>query len=186
MGRKLVIWLISIAVIVTFLYWFTQSPYVKRRTYPLEFRENIIKHSKDNSLDPYLVMSIIWVESKFKPEATSRKNAKGLMQIIPSTGQWIAEQLDHEDYEEELLYDPDINIKFGSWYFAYLLRVFDGDVELAIAAYNGGMGNVAKWLKDSRYSDDGKVLKDIPFNETKDYLERVVETYEWYRKLYKI
>ena len=66
-------------------------------------------------------------------------------------------QISH--YDDDMLYDPKTNIMFGCWYLAYLLRVFDGDVELALASYNGGMGNVIKWLKDDRYSDDGKTLK---------------------------
>lgn len=186
MGRKMVPWLILFLLAIGALYWYSQSSYLKRRTYPLQFKEDIVKYSLENKLDPHLVMSIIWVESKFKPQATSNKDARGLMQIIPSTGKWIAEQLDETDYEEESLYNPELNIRFGCWYFAYLLRVFDDDVELAIASYNGGMGNVIKWLKDSKYSDDGQTLKDIPFNETKNYLERVLETYEQYQELYEI
>lgn len=186
MGRKIVPCLILIFIAIGVFYWFSESQYIKKRTYPLEFKEDIVKYSGDYNLDPHLVMSIIWVESKFKPDATSSKDAKGLMQIIPSTGQWIAEQLEEPDYKEESLYDPEVNIKFGCWYFEYLLRVFDDDLELAIVSYNGGMGNVMKWLEDSRYSDDGKNLKDIPFNEAKNYLERVLDTYEEYQELYEI
>ncbi|HZJ82831.1 MAG TPA: lytic transglycosylase domain-containing protein [Clostridia bacterium] len=186
MGRKILLWLILFIIAGMSLYWFSQSSYMKRRTYPLEYKEDIVRYSKEYDLDPHLIMGMVWVESKFNPEATSPKNAKGLMQIIPSTGQWIAEQLGQDDYEEGLLYDPETNIKFGTWYFAYLLRVFDGNIEVAIASYNGGMGNVMKWLKDPRYSDDGEHLKDIPFNETRNYLERVLETREWYKRLYEI
>jgi len=108
------------------------------------------------------------------------------MQIVPNTGKWIADQIGVEEYKDESLYDPETNIRFGCWYFAYLLEFFDGDEDLALASYNGGMGNVMKWLKDSRYSDDGRHLKRIPFKETSDYLERVENAYKQYKKLYKI
>lgn len=187
MTRRLSFWLVLLFLGgVIFLYWFLNSDYLQRKIYPLEYKEEIMEFSKEYDLDPHMIMSIIWVESKFKPEATSNKGARGLMQIIPRTGQWIAEQVGDNDYDEEKLYDPETNIRFGCWYFGYLLKVFDKDTDLALASYNGGMGNVMKWLKDSRYSDDGKQLKDIPFKETKDYLERVEDAYERYRKLYDI
>jgi len=131
-------------------------------------------------------MAVIWVESKYEPKATSRKDARGLMQIIPSTGQWIAKEIEIGSYNDDLLYDPDINICMGCWYLSYLLEVFGGDVELALAAYNGGMGNVKKWLNDSRYSKDGSKLDFIPFWETSQYIDKVVKAYEQYKKLYKI
>lgn len=187
MTRKILPWLIlGFFIAIILLNWFIQSPYVQRKFYPLKYKNEIIRFSLEYELDPYLVMSIIWVESKFKPDARSGKNARGLMQIIPRTGQWIADQIGLSLYEDDMLYDPKTNIMFGCWYLAYLLKVFDGDVELALASYNGGMGNVMKWLKDDRYSDDGKTLKNIPIKETSDYIERVQKAYRQYKKLYKI
>ncbi len=187
MIRKLMPWLIMILIVgSTFIYWFLQSPYIQKMIYPLEYREEILAFSKEYGLDPHMVMGIIWVESKFRPEATSGKEAMGLMQIIPDTGKWIAGKLEVEGYGQEDLYDPETNIRFGCWYFSYLLKVFEGDVELALASYNGGMGNVAKWLKDSRYSLDGKRLHNIPFKETDDYLKRVMDAYRRYKELYDI
>lgn len=187
MVRKLLLWLILLFCLgIAFAYWFINSTYLQKRIYPLKYKEEILRFSKQYQLDPHLVMGIIWVESKFEPEATSNKNARGLMQIIPNTGKWIAEQVGFSGYDDKVLYDPDINIEFGCWYFSYLLDVFDGDIHLALASYNGGMGNVMKWLKDSRYSDDGKNLKDIPFNETRDYIERVMDAHKRYKALYDI
>lgn len=185
--RKIIVWVILLIFIgIIFLYWFLKSPIIQKKIYPLKHKEEILKFSRQYDLDPHLIMGIIWVESKFIPEATSSKNAKGLMQIVPDTGKWIADQIGVEGYKEESLYDPEINIRFGCWYFAYLLEFFGGDVDLALASYNGGMGNVMKWLKDSRYSDDGKHLKRIPFKETSDYLEKVEDAYKQYKKLYEI
>lgn len=187
MTRKFLPWLIlGFFIGLLLLTWFIQSPYVQRKIYPLKYKNEVIRYSLEYDLDPHLVMSIIWVESKFKSDATSNKNARGLMQIIPRTGQWIAEQVGLSHYDDDMLYDPKTNIMFGCWYLAYLLRVFDGDVELALASYNGGMGNVIKWLKDDRYSDDGKTLKNIPIKETSEYIERVQKAYKQYKKLYKI
>lgn len=185
--RKILLWLFIIFLIgIIFLYWFYHSPIVQRRIYPLSHREEIIKYSNESHIDPHLVMGIIWVESKFEPGALSSKDAKGLMQILPDTGAWIAKQIGMEDYREENLYDPKTNIMLGCWYFSYLTEVFNGDEDLALAAYNGGMGNVRKWLKDDRYTDDGKHLKEIPFKETSDYLDRVKEAYQKYKNLYEI
>ncbi|NLI60427.1 MAG: lytic transglycosylase domain-containing protein [Clostridiales bacterium] len=186
MMRRVFLWLILIFFIgVICLNWFIQSSYVQKRIYPLKYKNEVIKFSKEYKLDPHLVMGIIWVESKFKPDATSNRDARGLMQIIPRTGEWIADQVGLSPYDDGMLYDPEINIRFGCWYFAYLLKVFNEDIELALASYNGGMGNVMKWLNDNRYSEDGKHLKNIPFKETSDYLKRVMEAQEKYKELYE-
>ena len=184
--RKILLWVILLLFIgVIFLYWFSKSPIIQRRIYPLRHKEEILEFSRQYDLDPHLIMGIIWVESKFIPEATSNKNAKGLMQIVPNTGKWIADQIGVEEYKDESLYDPETNIRFGCWYFAYLLEFFDGDEDLALASNNGGMGNVMKWLKDIRYSDDGRHLKRIQFKETSDYLERVENAYKQYKNYIK-
>ena len=94
MTRKFLPWLIlGFFIGLLLLTWFIQSPYVQRKIYPLKYKNEVIRYSLEYDLDPHLVMSIIWVESKFKSDATSNKNARGLMQIIPRTGQWIAEQV---------------------------------------------------------------------------------------------
>ncbi len=185
-GKNILRLIFLLVVLVLLVHIGLQSPFFKRRIYPLKYEESIIKYSFQYNLDPHLVMAVIWVESKYEPKATSRKDARGLMQIIPPTGRWIAKEIKMETYSDDLLYDPDTNIRMGCWYLSYLLEVFDGDVELALAAYNGGMGNVRKWLKDTRYSKDGTKLDFIPFKETSQYIDRVAKAYEQYKKLYKI
>lgn len=159
--------------------------YVEKTMYPIEHDEYIEKYSERFELDPWLVLAVIWVESKFDNTATSSKDARGLMQITPQTGQWASEKLKLEDYEDELLYDPETNIKIGSWYLDNLRTQFDGNFELVLAAYNGGSGNVTEWLGNKEYSDDGKTLKKIPFEETENYVMRVFKTYDKYRELYE-
>lgn len=153
--------------------------------YPVSYTHIIKQNSKEYDTDPYLIAAIINVESKYDRYAKSAKDAKGLMQITPATGKWASEMIGLDGYTEDDLYDPEINIKIGTWYVDRLLGEFDGDLDLALAAYNGGSGNVRKWLNDPRYSDDGKTLKHIPFEETRNYLDRVKKSYEIYSNKYQ-
>jgi soluble lytic murein transglycosylase len=158
--------------------------WIARLIYPMHYKDKIEIYAREYNVDPHLVVAIMRNESKFNPNALSRKEAKGLMQIAPITGDWASQQLNLTNYTEEMLYDPDLNIKIGCWYLNILHNEFDNQLELIIAAYNAGNGNVSKWLQDSRYSNDGKVLKEIPFNETKTYLEKVLRDYKIYKVLY--
>ncbi|ADL11894.1 lytic transglycosylase domain-containing protein [Acetohalobium arabaticum] len=153
--------------------------------YPLYYEDLIFKYAEKNNLDPYLVAAVIRVESKFNSEATSRQGARGLMQIMPETGEWIADQLKIDDFDTDDLYDPEVNISFGSWYLAHLKRFFDGNLTVVIAAYNGGQGNVNKWLELKEWTGKEKDSKQIPFPETRDYVEKVLNTYQWYHKIYR-
>jgi len=154
--------------------------------YPITYTKYIRESAEEFNIDPYLIASIINVESRYDKYATSIKDAKGLMQITPKTGQWGSEVLGMENYKEDDLYDPETNIKLGTWYISRLMEEFDGDISLALAAYNGGSGNVKKWLEDTRYSLDGENLHNIPFEETENYLERVNKNYKVYSKIYRL
>lgn len=160
------------------------STYVEKTLYPLEHTSYIEKYSEEYRLDKWLVISIIWVESKFDSTATSPKDARGLMQITPETGKWAAKKIGIKEFDAEELYDPETNIRIGCWYLDNLRTQFDGHLEVIVAAYNGGSGNVTKWLEDKKYSDDGVTLKKIPFEETENYVERVFTAYDRYREIY--
>ena len=153
--------------------------------YPLDYKEYIGKYSNEYEIDPYLVASVINVESRFDKNAVSSKDARGLMQIAEQTGQWGARELKIENYTGASLFEPETNIRIGSWYIKKLEREFDDRLDLVLAAYNGGSGNVSKWLKNEEYSSDGIVLDKIPFKETENYLERVKKTYKIYKRVYK-
>lgn len=153
--------------------------------FPLSYRDEINKYSETYDIDPFLVAAIIKVESSFNKEAVSSRDARGLMQIGPTTGRWAAEVLEIEDYTEDSLFDPKINIKFGTWYIRQLKREFGGDLNLVLAAYNAGSGNVSNWLKDERNSEDGQNLTNIPFEETDNYLRKVKLNYRSYSLIYK-
>lgn len=153
--------------------------------YPIGYKNFIVQYSNENDLDPYLVAALINVESKYDKNAISQKEARGLMQIGPQTGKWASEVLNIENYSDELLYDPETNIKIGTWYIKTLYKEFNGNLDLVLAAYNAGSGNVNKWLKDEVYSKDGESLNIIPYKETDDYVIRVKENYKVYSTLYK-
>ena len=156
-----------------------------KMVYPIDHTEYIIKYSNEYELDPYLIASIINVESKYDIKAKSKKDARGLMQITPKTGQWASRELNLQDYSVESLYNPETNIKIGCWYINVLNEEFNGNLKLVLAAYNGGSGNVKSWLNNSEYSFDGENLDHIPFKETEDYVEKVLKSHSMYKKIYK-
>ena len=152
----------------------------RQANYPVAYSEFITKYAAKNKLDPYLVMAVIKVESNYVPEARSQY-AAGLMQLTEETAEWNAEQMKIDDYD---YIDPETNIMMGCHYLRYLINKYD-NTDTALAAYNGGMGNVSKWLDDPECSDDGKTLKYIPFAETRSYVEKVNRYWENYKQLYK-
>lgn len=164
---------------------FYGSLLVAKTLYPIKHRVLIERYAKEYDLDPMLIAAIIRVESKFREYAVSSKGAKGLMQISSITGKWASEELEIPNYEEKLLFNPNINIKIGCWYLSKLKKEFNNNMLLVLAAYNGGSGNVNKWLSDIRYSADGTTLQEIPFPETEAYVEKVEKNFKIYKFLYK-
>lgn len=164
---------------------FTQKDKILKYFYPLPYSEHVYKYSKEYNLDPYLVYAAIRVESNFESDAKSSKGAKGLMQITDDTGQWAANKMKIKNYNSEMLYQPQYNIMVGCWYIRNLIDQFDGNMTSALAAYNGGSGNVEKWLKNKEYSSDGEKLDKIPFGETKRYVEKIKKDYNIYKSLYE-
>ena len=179
--------LILAAVVALAVLAFTLTHIVGRvldkRTYRLAYPALIEQSAEAYALDPYLVAAVIHVESGNRPAVVSSAGAVGLMQIMPTTGEWIAGKLRVEAYEEDSLCDPGMNITMGCWYLRFLLDRYDQDQNHALAAYNAGQGNVDKWLSDPAYSADG-VLTNIPYEETDRYVEKVTRTYEKYKDLY--
>ena len=154
---------------------------IKTLLYPKKYSAYVEKYAEEYNLDENLVYSIIKAESKFNEKALSRRGAKGLMQIADITRDWAIEELELNDDID--IYDPETNIRVGCWYLNTLYKEF-GKTELVIAAYNGGSGNVKKWLGDEEYSNDGENLHTIPFLETDRYITKVKKYYEQYNMLY--
>lgn len=153
-------------------------------THPFKYEQIVRNYAHEYRLDPLLVAAVINVESKFDPNAESNKGAKGLMQLMDETALWGSGETGMKTFESEQLFIPEINIRLGCWYLSRLLSQYDGNTAIALAAYNGGSGNVAKWLQDPLYSKDGKNLETIPFRETDAYVERVMKQYASYQELY--
>lgn len=158
---------------------------MEKETYSLTYKEAIRENCEKYALDFYLVAAVIHVESRNDPLAVSPKGAIGLMQIMPATGEWIFEKIQSVDkvYSKESLYEAETNIRYGCWYLRYLLDKFNQDVRYALVAYNAGPGNLDKWLCDERFSKDGE-LTEIPFEQTRDYVNKVKLAKEKYEELY--
>lgn len=150
--------------------------------YPLRYREEILKASEDYDLPPEFISAVIYTESKFNEKAQSSAGAKGLMQLLPETFSWL-QTLRGETDESLDIFDPAANIDYGCYYIAYLRDRYS-DPYTAMAAYNAGHSRVDKWLEEEQYSDDGKTLISIPFEETSDYVERIRNAEAKYKKLY--
>ncbi|PHV71452.1 lytic transglycosylase [Sporanaerobium hydrogeniformans] len=152
--------------------------------YPRPYKQQVLNYSELYGVDPAIVYAIIKAESRYDTDAISRSGAKGLMQIMDKTGEWVAQEIGLVDYANDRLFKPDVNIQIGCWYIAKLLKQYDGDLELALAAYNAGSGHVARWRSNLAYSLDGKHLHTIPFKETEKYINKVKRYYTFYKCLY--
>lgn len=151
----------------------------------------IIKYSEEFDVDPALVCSIIFTESKFDADAVSNKGAVGYMQVTPSTASFILQNINlkkenGDPLTVEDLKDPEANIILGTWYLKYLSEMFEGDLENTLCAYNAGPNKVKQWLANEDYSLDGKNLVYIPYRETSEYVSRVTAVYPFYDMLLKI
>lgn len=142
------------------------------------------KYSEENSVDKFLIYAIIKTESNFNSEAVSNVGARGLMQIMDETFQWIRYRLgDSEETEYSQMFDPEQNIRYGSYLIGYLLEYF-GSMDEAVCAYHAGVGSVDSWLENSRYSRDGKTLDTVPASDTKHYLNKIKDALQKYQNIY--
>ena len=152
-------------------------------TYIVEYTDEIRAAADENGLEPAYVAAVVMAESSYRTDAVSSANAQGLMQLLPSTAEWIAGKFD-ETYSEGVLFDAETNLRYGCWYLGWLMRRYDGDMRCASSAYHAGQGTVDKWLQNPEYSKDGKTLDVIPFDSTRIYVDRVLKYYEKYEEVY--
>ena len=153
--------------------------------YPLRYKEEIVRYSEEFGLEPWHLAAVIRCESSFNPRAESNVGARGLMQIMPETGAWLAGKFGEKDsYTDDLLFDVDKNLQYGCWYLRWLKEKFSGDLRTVTAAYHAGQGQVQSWVNSALYSDDGLTVERIPFDSTATYVERVEIAYEHYRDMY--
>mgnify|MGYP003855380969 FL=1 len=157
---------------------------LQKLLYPLPYPDVLIPEAEQHGIDPLLMYALVRQESAYDPRARSRSDARGLTQVIPSTGRFIAAQLGLAGFREDELYHPATSARFGAWYLARTLRAFGGNIYFALAGYNGGPGNVGRWAAGPGAHDMDVFIEQISFAETQNYVRRVIANYAAYRRLY--
>jgi soluble lytic murein transglycosylase len=183
--RRALRWAVAIAVLVGVVV--IAMPDVKKAyndlTLPLQYQDIIRDQAAADHLDPALIAAVIDAETKFDAR-TSSAGAEGLMQLLPSTAQFLAMRTNGYKFKVSDLGKPDVNIAYGSYYLRFLLDQYDGNVVEALAAYNAGETNVDKWIATARSAGHAFGVNDIPFPETRAYVEKVLEAQKDYRHTY--
>ena len=151
--------------------------------YPQKYSEHVEKYAKENNIEKELIYAMIKAESHFQQNAISNKEAIGLMQILESTAQEVAKELEIEVTKEEII-NPETNIALGTKYLSELMEKY-GNAKLAIVAYNAGIGNVDSWIEKGTIKKDGSNIENIPFKETNNYVRKILRDYEIYKKICK-
>ena len=183
MKKKITIIMIAILIIALIVIFFRPQDIILKKIYVIEYSEYVYKYAEENNIDPYLVFAIIKNESKFKRGIESQSGAIGLMQLMEETGIEMANEIGENVVVKEALFNPEINIKIGTKYFANLKKHYNNE-KLALIAYNAGMGNVDTWIEDGIIKKDGSDLENVPFKETNNYVRKILRDYEIYRYLY--
>lgn len=175
--------LVVIAAIVAVL--FLKSDWLATWMYPIHYKADIRASASNYGLEPHLVAAIIRAESNYETGRESKKGALGLMQLMPDTAHWVVEKAGFEKVNDEILrHRADVSIEVGSWYLNNLHTQFDQNKVAAVAAYNAGPGNVRKWLDSGSWDGSMETVKEIPFGETRHYVQRVFYYYNKYKDLY--
>jgi len=174
--KRLAVGVVLIAAVAAgFVYLRSGEPtWVQRLHYPLRYEQIVRGHARNYRLDPALLAAVIYQESRFKAGAKSSSGAIGLMQLQPDTAKGIAIRTGGSRFQTSDLYNPEINIRYGSWYLRHLLDKY-GDEKTALAAYNAGQRNVDTWRAEG---------KGIQFSETREYVDRVEHMKGVYRDAY--
>ncbi|MGN0500909.1 MAG: lytic transglycosylase domain-containing protein [Ruminococcus sp.] len=181
-GGCIVLSAVLLALFV-FNYYDTAKQQLLELSYPRDYSRYVEKAAEEYELEPSLIYAVIRTESGFNPDAESGAGACGIMQVMPSSFEWLQQIRDCEGiYTEEDLFNPEICIDYGSYLLRYFLD-FYGTETSAVAAYNAGFV-VSDWLADPSYSTDGVTLSDIPYPETKEYVNRVTDAKAKYIELY--
>lgn len=174
-------------LLALFLLYFTVGEgktVIMKKIYPIKYQQYVEKYAEEYSLDKNLVYAVIKVESNFNKDAVSVAGAKGLMQLMDDTAKDCSDKADFDYNIPSDLFVPERNIRIGCYYLSRLRDAYK-DTELAVIAYNGGTGNLQKWLSDIEYSDGKGGLTKIPYKETRRYVKKVFDAFEKYNRLYK-
>ncbi|MDQ0164158.1 soluble lytic murein transglycosylase [Bacillus horti] len=169
-----------VALIVTL-----NSSFFWKLMYPIQYTQEVEEAATYYGVDPYLVLSVVQIESKFKQDIFSKKGAAGLMQLMPETAQWVNEESGLNKHPNSYIDDARSNILLGTWYISYLLQKYDNDHVKAIVAYNAGQGHVDRWLSEGVWDGTEHRLDQIPFGETRHYASRVLYYLARYQNIYE-
>ncbi len=183
-GISTLFWLAGLGLLLVLSIKYVPS--LQKIIYPYPHRGIIEKYSAEYGVDPLFAVAVIREESRFFPRSESHKGAVGLMQLMPDTAREVAESLGESDFSEESLTVPENNIRYGIKYLSMLEKQFSNNPILVLAAYNSGQGRVKEWLASEQLSLDHLKYEDIPFKETRNYVERVLKSYGKYQNLYSL
>ena len=184
-NKKIFITLLIIVLIIVFLI-FARNPILKI-IYPRTYEEAVLIYSEKYNVDKNLILAVIKAESNFNENAISNRNAIGLMQLMEETAKDVANknniEIANENIKEELC-DVYKNIEIGTAYIASLLQRYQ-NTEVALAAYNAGIGTVDNWIEKGIINKDGSNIENIPYKETNYYVRKILRDYTIYQELYK-
>lgn len=183
--RKSFIYLFIFLALIIFLKLINIQDIILKKIYVKDYSEYVYKYATDYNLDPLLVFAVIKTESNFKVDATSSSNAIGLMQLMENTALEVSNNINEKINSKEELYNPEINIKLGAKYLSELLERYDNNLNMTLAAYNAGIGNVTDWVKKGIIKADGSDIENIPFKETNNYVRKILRDYKMYKKIYE-
>lgn len=182
--KRLLVLLLVLLVAGTVLFTAFQDK-IERWEYPIEYSEYVTYYADKYDLDPLMLYAFIRTESNFNPKADSDAGARGLMQITEVTFDWIKTKIaPTEDLTFEDLYDPETNIRFGSYFVSYCLLRYQDDLATAAAAYHSGWGTVDGLLSQAEYSADGKTLDHYPYPQMRLYVKKITSSYQRYQEIY--
>lgn len=170
-----------ITIILIFMIAVTVNKQMIKKLYKKEYSEYVAKYANEYNVEENLIYALIKAESNFNSKAVSHQNAKGLMQLMDSTAEDLANKCQIK-LTDENIFEPDINIRLGTQYIAILLDKYDR-IEIALAAYNAGSGNVDKWIKNGIIKSDGSDIENIPYKETNTYVRKIMRDYKIYTEL---
>jgi soluble lytic murein transglycosylase len=157
----------------------------QRLLFPTPYTNLVLAESANFGVDPRLMYALFRQESLFDPRATSWVGARGLAQVMPETGQGIAQNLGVSDFQLDSLYQPVVSVRFGTFYLGRRLQDMNGSIQAALAAYNGGLGNAQRWAGGATVADPDLFAELIDFPETENYVKIVYGNYGVYRSIYR-
>ncbi len=153
--------------------------------YPMPYLDAINRAAKEFDVDPRYLAAMMREESHFRQTVASSAGARGLMQVMPETGRWIAQNIGMKSFDTKMLLDPEVNIRLGAWYIRFLLDRFGDDFALVSGAYNAGAGRMNEWRERFQNNDLDEFIEQLPFSETRRHIKKVMHTYDVYRELYE-